>query len=189
MGASDNARNQRQRLLSELDRQLALARGRGQRLALLVFNLHRFREINISHGHPAGDAVLEEVAQRMRSTLRPGDGLFHIGNDEFAVLLTELRSPQVASLAARKILQCINSDYQLPGAALAVAAVAGGAVFPDHAGDRDALLRGADTALHMAREQDQDFVIYDASLVAREQQLANLRGSLRKALENDELML
>jgi len=181
--------HQRDGLLEQIDRQLPLARSQQERVALLVFNLHRFREINMTHGHAAGDAVLEEVAERVCSMLRPCDALFHVGNDEFAVLLTALKSPQVASLATRKILECIDSEYRLPDAVLTVSAVAGGAVFPDHAGDRDGLLRGADTALQLAREQERDFLIYDASLVAREQQLSSLKGNLRKALDNNDLML
>jgi diguanylate cyclase (GGDEF)-like protein len=181
--------NQRDQLLEQLHRQLLRSRGSGERVALLVFNLRGFREINMTCGHAAGDAVLRLVAERIRSALRPCDGLFHIGNDEFAVVLTSLKSPQVVSLAAQKILLCIDRDYELPAQVVAVSAVAGGAVFPDHAGDRDALLRSADTALHLAREQEQDFLIYDASLVSREQQLANLKRSLSKALDNNDLML
>jgi diguanylate cyclase (GGDEF)-like protein len=179
----------RDRLLDELDRQLALSRRGNARLALLVFNLRGFRELNMLHGHTAGDRVLQLVAERIASLLRPRDGLFHIGNDEFAVVLTGLKTPQVASLAAQKILDGIDTEFRLPEITLGVSAVAGGAVFPDHAGDRDALLRGADTALHLARGREQDFLLYDASLVSRERQLSNLKGNLRRALDNNELML
>jgi diguanylate cyclase (GGDEF)-like protein len=176
-------------LLELLERQLSLSGGNGERVALLVFNLHRFREINMSRGHAAGDTVLRLVAECIHGALRPCDGVFHIGNDEFAVLITSLKSPQVVALAARKILDSIDTDYELPGGAVSVTAVAGGAVFPDHAADRDGLLRSADTALHLARRQEQDFLMYDASLVSQEQQLANLRRNLSKALDNNDLML
>jgi len=181
--------NQRDHLLRELDQQLELSSGIKERVALLVFNLRGFRAINVTHGHAAGDTVLRLVAERVGSALRPCDRLFHIGNDEFAVLLTALKTPQLVTLAAQKILHCIDSDCELPGEVLALSAVAGGAVFPDHAGDRDGLLRSADAALHLAREQEQNFLIYDASLVSREQQLAKLKGDLRKALNNNHLML
>ncbi len=72
---------------------------------------------------------------------------------------------------------------------LSVTAAAGGAVFPDHAADRDGLLRSADTALQLARDQEQHFLIYDASLVSREQQLASLKRNLSRALDNNDLML
>ena len=182
-------RNRRDQLLEQLDRELLLSGGNGERVALVVFNLHRFRAINMSCGHAAGDTLLRLVAERIHATLRSCDSLFHIGNDEFAVLLTNLKSPQVVGLAARKILDSIDTDYALPGGVVSVTAVAGGAVFPEHAADRDGLLRGADTALHLAREQEQDFLIYDASLVSREQQLANLKRSLSRALDNNDLML
>ncbi len=109
-------RNQRDQLLAQLDRQLPLASANGERVALLVFNLNRFREVNMTCGHAGGDTVLQLVAERIHGALRPCDALFHIGNDEFAVVLTTLRSPQVVSLAAQKILDSIDRDYELPGA-------------------------------------------------------------------------
>ena len=187
--SSEFPRNRRDQLLEQLDRQLLLSGGDGARVALLVFNLQRFREINMSCGHAAGDTLLRLVAERIHGALRPCDSLFHIGNDEFAVLLTRLKSPQVVGLAAQKILDSIDADYELSGGVVSITAVAGGAVFPDHAADRDGLLRGADTALHLAREREQDFLIYNASLVSKEQQLANLKRNLSRALDNNELIL
>ena len=187
--AARAGRSQRDGLLAKLDQQLTLSRARGERVALLVFNLRGFRSINVDYGHAVGDGVLQMVEERIRSTLRPCDALFHIGNDEFAVLLVSLATPQVAELALAKILRCIGADHERAGNAIALTAVAGGAIFPDHADDRDGLLRGADTALQLAREQDRDFLIYDAALDSRERQLANLRSSLSKALNNNDLML
>jgi len=74
-------------LLQQIDRSVAACSGNNGCFALLVFNLQKFREINVEYGHAAGDVVLAVVAERMQGELRFGDSLFHIGNDEFAVLL------------------------------------------------------------------------------------------------------
>ncbi len=181
--------NQRQQLLEQLQYHLSRSQNEGGRVALLVFSLQRFREFNMIYGLDAGDTLLRLMAERIGSVLRSGDALFHVRNDEFAVVLNALRTPQVAELAAQKILGCICADYQLSGETLALTAVAGGAVFPDHVGDSDGLLRAADTALQLAREQGRDFLIYDASLVSRKRQLASLETNLRKALDHNDLML
>lgn len=179
----------RRRLLEQLDQQVAAARASGDRLALLVVNLRRFRQINIGFGHQLGDRVLEQVFTRIREALRPDDLLFHIGNDEFAVVLTGLRTPQVATLAAKKILAGISANIEIQEHTLAVAAVAGAAVFPDHAASRDDLLKAADAALHYAREQQLDYSVYDASTRCEDARIARLKGNLRSALDNGDLML
>ncbi|MCO6413076.1 MAG: bifunctional diguanylate cyclase/phosphodiesterase [Thiogranum sp.] len=182
-------KTQRRELLDHLDRELATARHHGERLALLVVNLCRFRQINIAFGHDAGDRVLEQVYVRMRDALRKDDLLFHVGNDEFAVLLTRLRTPQVTKLAVEKILNSIGANMDIDSQTLAVTAVAGAAVFPDHAGNRNDLLKAADSALHFARDQQLDYSIYDASTRSEDTRLASLKGNLRTALDNGDLML
>ena len=182
-------RTRRRELLDQLDRELATARRRGERLALLVVNLCRFRQLNIGFGHDVGDRVLDQVFLRIRETLRQDDLLFHIGSDEFAVVLTRLRTPQVTRLAVEKILGAIGANMEIAGQTLAVAAVAGAAVFPDHAVSRHELLQAADSALHFARDQQLNYSIYDASTRSEDVRLANLKGNLRTALDNGDLML
>lgn len=175
--------------LETIDRQLEQARTRGSRMALVVINLRRFRQINIGFGHAAGDSVLELVWRRIREALRPDDLLHHIGNDEFAVLLTDLRSLQVTALAVEKILARIAENMQVEGNALVVAAVAGAAVYPDHADTRETLLQAAESALHFAVDEQLGYSIYDASTRDEDLRIAGLKGSLRTALDNGELLL
>jgi diguanylate cyclase (GGDEF)-like protein len=182
-------KTQRRQLLDQLDRQLSAARAQGERLALLVVNLCKFREINIGFGHEGGDRVLEQVYARIRDALRRDDLLFHVGNDEFAVVLTRLRTPQVTRLAVEKILGGIGDNIDVGGQPLAITAVAGAAVFPDHADNRNDLLKAADSALHFARERQLHYSIYDASTRSEDARIANLKGALRSALDNGDLML
>ena len=110
---------------------------KNSRLALLVFNLQKFREINIQFGHQLGDVVLMQVAERIGRVLRPDDLLFHIGNDEFAAMLTEVKTPQIVEFAITKILDAIRANHEIEGKVLSVTAVAGAAQIPDHPEDRD----------------------------------------------------
>lgn len=181
--------NRRRQWLERLDRHLDRARANGERAALVAINLRRFRQLNIGLGHRAGDAVLALTWQRIREALRPDDLLCHIGNDEFAVVLTDLRSLQVAAFAVEKILARIAENMEIEGQTLAVSAVAGAAVFPDHADHRDALLAAADSALHFAVDRQLKYSIYDASTRSEDLRIARLRGDLRTALENGELLL
>ena len=173
-------------LYQQMERLVSACQADTRRFALLVFNLQKFREINIYYGHQLGDAVLAQVAERVGRVLRPDDKLFHLGSDEFAVLLTGVTVPQVVELAMAKILEAISATHEVEGNVLAVSAVAGGALYPDHADNRADLLKAADAALHYAREQHVRYCIFDASVRLKEQRWADLKNDLRHALDNAE---
>jgi diguanylate cyclase (GGDEF)-like protein len=177
------------RLCEQMDGAIAVCRDSNSRFALLLFNLHKFREINIQVGHALGDAVLARVAELIAGVLRPRDELFHLGSDEFAVMLNDVKAPQVAEFAMTKILSAINTSHEIEGSTLSVSAAAGAALFPDHAGGRDELLRAADAALHHAVVEHTDHCMFDASLRLREQRFTDLRNKLRGALDSADLML
>lgn len=175
--------------MQQLDRRVADCSGNDGNFALLVFNLQKFREINVEYGHTTGDTVLEQVAERIQGALRSGDSLFHIGNDEFAVLLTQLKTPQVVELAITKLQDVISRNMVVAGNVLLTTAVAGAALFPDHCVDRDGLMKAADSALHYARENNNPFSVYDNSVRRTEKRFSDLRGNLKVALENSDLQL
>ena len=176
-------------LLQQIDQRVADCSGNGGCFALLVFNLQKFREINVEYGHAAGDVVLAQVAERMEGELRSGDSLFHIGNDEFAVLLEQLKTPQVVQLAITKLQAAIGRNMEVAGNALLITALAGAALFPDHSDDREGLMKAADAALHYASENNMPFSVYSNSIRSAEKPLSDLRGSLKLALENNDLKL
>jgi len=176
---------QRVSLLERLDRLTA----DGERIGLLVFNLDQFREINIELGHTAGDRVLEAVAQRVSDVMRASDQLFRVGGDEFAVVLAGLRSPQLAELAANKVVEVISRPVTINDTRLSLSVHAGVAIYPDQAKDSRELLKGADTALNEARRSRSDYRLYDTLLRDQGRYKSDLRCELQTALDNNSLML
>jgi diguanylate cyclase (GGDEF)-like protein len=176
---------QRTSLLEKLDQLIA----DGERCGLLVFNLDQFRDINIELGHTAGDQVLQAVVQRVSDVIRAGDGLYRIGGDEFAVVLAELRSPQLAELAANKVVEAIATPVEITGTRLSLSVHAGVAIFPDQADSARELLKGADTALNEARRSRSDYRLYDTLLRDQGRYKSDLRCELQAALDHNALML
>ncbi len=140
----------------EFDRILAEEAERCRRfdrpLALLLIDLDHFKDINDAHGHPAGDAVLQALARRLKEELRTVDRLTRYGGEEFAVILVE--TPPTAALETAQRLRAAvqRAPFALPvGPALALTISAGVAVIPVHASDAPSLVRAADQALYAAK--------------------------------------
>lgn len=123
----------------------------GSKLGLLYVDLDRFKEINDTHGHHVGDAVLTEVATRLTESVRDSDSVARLGGDEFVVLLTELKAREDYRAVAEKIELALNSKTPFYGLGIDIAASIGEAIYPDDGGDEDALVRAADTAMYRAK--------------------------------------
>jgi len=160
-----------------------------QRCALLVINLRRFREVNVDFGFDAGDEVLVQLVERVNGILKPGDKLFHIGSDEFVVLLEDIKSPQVAGLALGRILDALDKDFDIAGQVLSIIAQGGAAVYPDYVNRADVMLVAADAALMEARDRGKRFLLFDRALREGRRTHADLRAKLGEALEGNELQL
>jgi len=172
-----------------LDSAIAAADASARRCALLLINLQHFREINIDLGFAAGDAVLEQLVERVNDILRTDDKLFHVGNDEFAIVLEEIKTPGIASLALCRILDAIDRGFEVSGRTLEVTAQGGAAVYPDLVDDGEAMLKAADAALMDAREHGKRFSLYDSALREGRLIYADLRAKLHTALVNNDLEL
>ncbi|HUW40992.1 MAG TPA: GGDEF domain-containing protein [Rectinemataceae bacterium] len=128
---------------------VARAKREGRRFALLYVDLDGFKPINDHFGHASGDFVLREAARRMRSVLRDSDTAARMGGDEFTVLLEQVSRTEDAALVAEKIGAAIAEPIALPdGRTCSVRASVGLAIFPDDAGDGEALLRFADASMY-----------------------------------------
>jgi diguanylate cyclase (GGDEF)-like protein len=171
-------------------RTLAYARRYGQTLAVLSINLDHFDRVNENLGHAVGDQLLQSVASRLRSSVRGSDIVARLGGDDFAVLLTSLVGADDAALVARKVQEVVARPHALAGGEIYVTPSIGIAVFPNDGDTPDALLRGADVALHRVKEQGRGQVqFYSTELKAASLEGMRLEALLREALERGQLSL
>jgi diguanylate cyclase (GGDEF)-like protein/PAS domain S-box-containing protein len=168
---------------------LAAARGRSQ-LALLCIDLDRFKLVNDSLGHPAGDALLRAVAERLGNTLRREDTLARLGGDEFVLLWNGLKSAEDAAALAQRVLSILGRPFSIEGRALNVDASIGVAIYPGDGRDFAELLRNADSAMYHAKESGRGtFRFFTPALTARSAERLRLENELRSALAKSELIL
>jgi diguanylate cyclase (GGDEF)-like protein len=173
-------------LLERLDRECAAGAGTQHRTALAMLNLSRFREVNETLGHHNGDALLQQVAQRLRRVQDLGGIAARIGGDEFAVLLP-LNEQHDAIQAVTVILAALDPPFDVAGFRLTVDAKVGVAIAPDHGTDARQLLQRADVALSIARRRDAAVFVYDAAQDPSCPQQLMLVSDLRRAVDSGDL--
>jgi diguanylate cyclase (GGDEF)-like protein len=138
-----------------------LARQDDSGLAIFVLDLDKFKEINDTLGHAAGDRLLQIVTERLLTAVRPDDLVARLGGDEFVVLVHEVPDTAVARIAAVRLLDRVNGACQIGGASITVAASLGVAVAPTHGLEFDALLRRADRAMYIAKWSGCGVAVFD----------------------------
>lgn len=170
--------------------ELAQARRNGKKIALFFLDLDRFKEINDTLGHDAGDELLKQTALRLRSVVRTSDTVARMGGDEFNVLIPDIAYPEYASEVAQKILSEIRSPFQVNGHELNVSTSIGISVYPDDGKEIDALMRYADIAMYYAKEHGRNmYQFYNPVINTRSQERIRFEASLRRALERNEFTL
>jgi diguanylate cyclase (GGDEF)-like protein len=117
-------------------------------VAVHCFDLDRFKPVNDRHGHPAGDALLRQLAERIRDTLRDGDIAARIGGDEFVVIQAPIHIADEADMFARRLSRAITAPYEIEGVIIEIGVSIGYATSPAIARDLDALIATADAALY-----------------------------------------
>ncbi len=158
----------------------------GSPFTVLMMDLDRFKYINDVLGHEAGDQVLQEVAQRLRSVLRDSDTVARLGGDEFALLLAT-GNPERVLTAVHKILHVLEEPVILRNQPVDIGGSIGIASFPEHGEEASTLLRHADIAMYAAKRANSGFAFYDSECDAHQQEHLSLLGDLRRAVECDEL--
>ncbi len=161
----------------------------GQPRSLLIMDLNRFKEINDTYGHVRGDALLQEVAERLRRSVRDSDTVARLGGDEFAIVSGHPLDSHAALGIARKLLQACEPPFTSGGAPIELQGSIGVATFPEHGLDSDTLLRHAEVAMYVAKREHLGCAIYAAESDANRAEGLELRGELRYALAQDEMVL
>lgn len=172
-----------------LDQAILIARRTKQCFALMALDLDHFKEINDSLGHHAGDLVLQETAERLKTALRQSDTVARMGGDEFALLLPTASSVEEATIVAKKILLLFKEPLAIDGRLIDIGTSIGIALFPQHGEDAPTLVRHSDSAMYVAKRKQLGSVLYDASLDAEDAERLTLHIDLRHAIGNHELVL
>lgn len=177
--------------VQRLDQAVQRLGRRQPRIALLFLDLDRFKLVNDTLGHEAGDQLLVAVAERLRTCIRPGDVVARLGGDEFTVLLDGVADDDEIVRIAHRIVQAVTIPVTLLGSREVFVSTSIGIVRPEdeHATAAD-LLRDADTALYRAKERGRNqYAVFDASMGEETRERVALEADLRRAIERGELSL
>jgi diguanylate cyclase (GGDEF)-like protein len=173
-----------------LSHALAQARRHDKPLAILFIDLDRFKNINDTLGHEAGDGVLKEVAQRLLGCLREGDTVGRLGGDEFVVLIEELPEHMQVAAVARKILAAVVRPFLVGAQEFNITASIGISTYPEDSEDLPGLLKNADISMYRAKEQGKNnYQFYSALMNIHTVERLALESGLRRALERKEFLL
>jgi diguanylate cyclase (GGDEF)-like protein len=162
----------------------------GGMVAAMFLDLDRFKTINDSLGHAAGNELLQAVARRLRGCIRAEDTVARLAGDEFALLMTNLADPNDAVAVAEKIVEAFAEAFMVARRPLFVSASVGVALYPTDADAPEALLKNADAAMYKSKEQGRNtYRVYTAAMNVKAQNRLTLENSLHTAIENGELHL
>jgi diguanylate cyclase (GGDEF)-like protein/PAS domain S-box-containing protein len=169
---------------------MALAKRNEWPMAVLFIDLDRFKLVNDTLGHRAGDKLLKEAAERLRSCIRGSDTVGRLGGDEFAAILTELAIPSNAGLVAQKIIDVLRQPFDLDGKETYVSASIGITLYPADSDSAEALVMNADAAMYRAKEQGRNnYQYFTRDMNERALLRVGLEAALRRALERNEYRL
>jgi diguanylate cyclase (GGDEF)-like protein len=161
----------------------------GTPLALLMLDLDRFKEVNDTLGHHAGDTLLCEVAKRLATERRTTDTIARLGGDEFAVVLPAICNVGDAVEVARRMIHVLREPFEFNGLIIEVGVSIGIALFPDHAFEKDKLLQCADVAMYAAKQAQCSFAVYNYEKDHNSIRHLTISGQLRRAIEDRQIDL
>jgi len=176
--------------LDRLSQALARAHRQHSMVGLLFIDLDRFKDVNDTLGHAAGDTLLQEVGRRLASCVREGDTVARLGGDEFTVILPDLSAPKNAEMVAEKMLEILGQPFTVKNQELFTTASIGITIYPLDADDAHALMRNADAAMYRAKEMGRNRTqFFTRELNEQALERVRIESLLRRAIGREELHL
>ena len=176
--------------LESLDRAVRKGRRRQDRFSVLFVDLDRFKEVNDTLGHAAGDQLLQAVAERLTSAVRQSDLVARMGGDEFVILVDDHRGPEEVMIVAQKVLSLLERPVLIDWREVKISGSVGIASFPEDGDDLETLMKHADVAMYQAKERGRNnFQFFSAELNRLTMERAELELRVRHALDRQEFFL
>jgi chemotaxis family two-component system sensor kinase Cph1 len=156
--------------------------------AVLMIDLDRFKPVNDQYGHAAGDALLVQVAERLRQQVRGRDVVARLGGDEFAIIQFHVASIRDVDAIATRVLEALRKPYEVLGHTVEIGASIGASVCPQHAAEQDSLMHRADLALYQVKREGRNgFQLFDQDMLPNDTRPSSLREELTAAIEGNGL--
>jgi len=175
---------------TKLHEAIARAQRSSKKLAVMFIDLDHFKLINDTSGHPVGDELLQQVAERLQGVIGHKNLISRFGGDEFTVMLPFIDSIEFAADIARKILKSLEAPFSLTSCEITIGASIGIGIYPDNGDDVSVLLRCADNAMYKAKEGGRcAFEFYTEQMHTVTQERVELERELRDALKNEEFVI
>ncbi|CDK99259.1 putative diguanylate phosphodiesterase [Magnetospirillum gryphiswaldense MSR-1 v2] len=173
-----------------LTRAIARASRNHNLVALLFIDLDRFKQVNDTMGHLAGDMLLQQVAERLSSCIRQGDTVARLSGDEFTIILEDVQDPRDAAVVGHKVLRLLQEPVALTGGEAHISSSIGVSLYPTDAGDPQTLLKLADAAMYRAKHLGRNSCQFHSEAVNAEafERLA-LENALRGAVDQGQFLL
>jgi diguanylate cyclase (GGDEF)-like protein/PAS domain S-box-containing protein len=177
-------------LYNLLEQALASARRNSATGAIMFIDLDRFKYVNDTLGHGAGDELIRRVSARFKTCLRASDVIARLGGDEFVVALIDIAKPDDAAVVAQKIMAIFASPFLIDGHEISISASIGISVYPADGISVEDLIKNADVAMYRAKDQGRSsFLFYSSDMNVRSLERLEMESSLRRALVRKELLL
>lgn len=173
-----------------LDQELAQFSRGGAPLAVMLLDLDRFKAVNDTYGHTAGDELIRQVATRLSTIIRTGDTVARLGGDEFGLIQTQLPQPAACAALCERILACLTTPFRIMGVEMTIGCSIGIALAPQDGTDRETLLKLADTALYQSKNSGRNRYSFFETQMNRALQVKRMvEEDLRRAIEQNELVI
>jgi diguanylate cyclase (GGDEF)-like protein/PAS domain S-box-containing protein len=177
-------------LNDRLSKAIASARRHREKVAVLFLDLDRFKTINDSLGHSCGDALLQQLAQRLQVNGREHDTIARLGGDEFLIVLGAIDDATEAAVVAERVARDVSREFDVQGQSLSITCSIGISIFPEHGEDVETLIKNADAAMYSSKDDGRNtFRFFTSEMTAQVTERLLLENSLRTALDKGQLFL